>query len=121
MQFVDTRLKGRLASSSACRHWYSLRQEARKNGLNPPLWVITSPPWPVLKLALKMAGKPALLGFFLFPLGLLAGAGDEVIEPAHQDTNGVLDDRQDQGLGAKIASALSWQGFFHRFRLSGAD
>ena len=111
-QFVDARPKGRLATSSACRHWYQLRQEARKDGLNPPLWVIISPPWPVLRLALKMGGNPVLAGFLLFPLGLLAGAGDEIIEPMPQDTNGVLDDRQDQGLGAKIASALSWQNFF---------
>ncbi len=121
MKFVEAVPKGRLATSSACRNWYHLRRESRKNGTNPPIWVIASPPWAVLRLALKMAGKPASLGFLLWPLGLLAGNGDEVAGTELQDAAQVSDDHQDRALGDELVSALSSHGFLHRFRLKGAD
>jgi len=99
--------KGRLARSSSCRNWYHLRQEARKTGVNPPLWVITSPPWQVLTLALKMAGKPAITAFLLYPMGLLAGSGDDIAESQSQETSEVFDKQHDRALGKEFVSAVS--------------
>lgn len=99
-----TESQTRLARSSACRNWYHLRQEARKTGANPPIWVMTSPPWPVLSLALKLSGKPAITGVWLFALGLLAGGSDDLATAELQESSATTADR---GLGGDLLQPLS--------------
>lgn len=86
--------RGRLARSSACRHWHLRRQHARETGVHPPLWVIMSPPWPILRLALRIAGKSTFRGLFLLPLGLLASSNDELASLPFRELDKQADDKQ---------------------------
>lgn len=96
----------RLARSSTCRYWYYWRQSARRAGKPTPLWVTLSPPWPVLRLALKIVGKPAILGLLLVPLGLLANGDETFGEADLREHSDLWPDDHSQGLAQKPTAAL---------------
>lgn len=113
----DNGSKSRLAKSLTCRRWYYWRQQEREFGTKPPVWVLTSPPWPVLRLAFKLAGKPVYLAAVQMVFGLLASNSDEMGEIDSREQVGDLpSDDDDHSFRGRFLAVSSWFSANRRFR-----